>query len=193
VAGDSSMLMQIYRKTRRNITQDGLIVGSSRFLVSAMLDKIDFSRPLRILEIGSGRGAFTRKILQRMSAESVLDICEIQTEYNPWIEQIIAAHPGKQVNFYNCCVTEVLTTAEHYDIIISSLPLKNLESIDNKEFLYRVIGTIRFGLKAGGSYLQYQYFKSNKSDIENTFGKGMDEINFVPLNIPPAFVYNMTK
>jgi phospholipid N-methyltransferase len=193
VAGDSSMLMHIYRKTRRNITQDGLIVGSSRFLVSAMLDKIDFSRPLRILEIGSGRGAFTRKILERMSDGSVLDICEIQTEYNPWIERIIATYPGKQVNFHNCCVTQVLTTADHYDIIISSLPLKNLESIDNKEFLYRVIGTIRFGLKTGGSYLQYQYFKSNKSDIENTFGKGMDEINFVPLNIPPAFVYNMTK
>lgn len=187
------MLMHIYRKTRRNITQDGLIVGSSRFLVNAMLDKIDFSRPLRILEIGSGRGAFTRQILARMSEASVLDICEIQTEYNPWIEQIIAAHPGKQVNFHNCCVTQVLTTPDHYDIVISSLPLKNLESIDNKEFLYRVIGTIRFGLKAGGSYLQYQYFRSNKSDIEDTFGKGMDEINFVPLNIPPAFVYNMTK
>jgi phospholipid N-methyltransferase len=187
------MLMHIYRKTRRNITQDGLIVGSSRFLVNAMLDKIDFSQPLRILEIGSGRGAFTRQILQRMSPASVLDICEIQTEYNPWIERIIAAHPGRQVNFYNCCVTEVLTTPEHYDIIISSLPLKNLESIDNKEFLFRVIGTIRSGLRSGGSYLQYQYFKSNKLDIESTFGKDMDEINFVPLNIPPAFVYSMTK
>jgi phospholipid N-methyltransferase len=188
------MLMHIYKNTRRNIRQDGLIVGSSRFLVNAMLDKIDFEQPLSILEIGSGRGAFTRQLVSRMSDASVLDICEIQTNYNPWIQRIMAENPGKQVNFYNRCVTEVLTIPDHYDIILSSLPLKNLESINNnKDFLYRVIGTIKYGLKDGGSYLQYQYFKSNKSDIEQTFGKGMDNISFVPLNIPPAFVYSMTK
>jgi hypothetical protein len=42
-------------------------------------------------------------------------------------------------------------------------------------------------------YLQYQYFMSNKVDIERIFGKTMDEVNFVPLNILPAFVYSMTK
>jgi len=61
------MLVKIYRNIRRNITEDGLIVSSSGFLVKAMVGKIDFSRPLKILEIGSGRGAFTREIIRRMS------------------------------------------------------------------------------------------------------------------------------
>jgi phospholipid N-methyltransferase len=187
------MLMRIYRNTRRNITQDGLIVGSSRFLVNSMLEKIDFAQPLRILEIGSGRGAFTGQILQRMTPDSQLDICEIQTEYNVWIEQIIAAYPGRQVALRNCCVTQLLTLPDYYDVIVSSLPLKILEGINNKEFLYQVIDSIRFGLKPGGSYLQYQYFKSNKSDIEASFGKRMKAVNFVPLNVPPAFIYSMTK
>ena len=48
-------------------------------------------------------------------------------------------------------------------------------------------------LKVGGIYLQYQYFYSNKANIENIFGKKMNNISFVFLNILPAFVYSMTK
>ena len=44
------------------------------------------------LEIGSGRGAFTRELISRMSPDSQLDICEIKTEYNTWIEQLISAN-----------------------------------------------------------------------------------------------------
>ena len=188
------MLIRIYRNLKRNITEDGLIISSSPFLVKSMVGKIDFSKPLRILEIGSGRGAFTRELIQRMSADSQLDICEIKTEYNPWIEQLIAANPGKQISLHNCCVTQLLTEAERYDVILSSLPLKNFEDPGSQhEFLYRVIRAMRHGLKEGGTYLQYQYFKSNQSDIETVFGKKMDDVSFVPLNILPAFVYSMSK
>ena len=67
------MLIKLYRNIRRNIREDGLIVNSSGFLVNAMVGRIDFTRPLRILEIGSGRGAFTRELIGRMSTESELD------------------------------------------------------------------------------------------------------------------------
>ncbi|MDP2142090.1 MAG: methyltransferase domain-containing protein [Gammaproteobacteria bacterium] len=188
------MAINIYRKIKRNITEDGLIVSSSGFLVNTMVSKIDFSRPLRILEIGSGKGPFTREIIRRMSPESVLDVCEIKSEYNPWIERLMAANQDKRVTLHNGCVTELLTTADTYDVIVSSLPLKNFERMkDQNAFLYRIIEGFKFALKDGGIYLQYQYFRSNKSDIERVFGKEMDEIDFVPLNILPAFVYSMTK
>lgn len=188
------MLIKIYKNLKRNITEDGLIVSSSGFLVNSMVGKIDFSRPLRILEIGSGKGAFTREIIRRMSVNSELDVCEIKSDYNHWIEQMIADSPEKQVRLHNCCVTELLTEPDNYDVILSSLPLKNFAGMnDNNAFLNRVIEALRFGLKEGGIYLQYQYFRSNKSDIESIFGKSMDDIEFVPLNILPAFVYSMTK
>lgn len=188
------MLFKIYRNIRRNITEDGLIVSSSGFLVRRMVGKIEFSRPLRVLEIGSGRGAFTREIIQRMCHQSQLDVCEIKADYNPWIEQLMAGNPDKQVRLHNCCVTELLTEAGEYDVILSSLPLKNFESInDNNAFLYKIIATLKSGLRDGGIYLQYQYFRSNKADIESIFGKPMDNIDFVALNVLPAFVYSMTK
>lgn len=188
------MLIKIYKNLKRNIKEDGLIVSSSGFLVNSMVGKVDFSRPLRILEIGSGKGAFTREIIRRMSVNSELDVCEIKADYNHWIEQMIADSPEKQVRLHNCCVTELLTEPDNYDVILSSLPLKNFAGMnDNNAFLNRVIEALRFGLKEGGIYLQYQYFRSNKSDIESIFGKSMDDIEFVPLNILPAFVYSMTK
>jgi len=186
--------INIYRKIKRNISEDGLIVSSSGFLVKNMMGKIDFSRPLQILEIGSGKGPFTRELIRRMCRDSELDVCEIKTEYNPWIERLITANPGKRVILHNDCVTRLLMTPEKYDVIVSSLPLKNFTRMnDQNAFLYQVIEGFKFALKEGGTYLQYQYFRSNKADIECVFGKAMDDIDFVPLNILPAFVYSMTK
>lgn len=188
------MVINLYRKIKRSIQEDGLIVSSSGFLVRSMVGRIDFDRPLRILEIGSGKGPFTREIIRRMSPDSQLDVCEIKTEYNLWIEELIARNPDKHVTLYNGCVTELLHQPAHYDVIVSSLPLKNFERMnDQNAFLNRVIEGFRFALKDGGIYLQYQYFLSNKADIERIFGKRMDEVDFVPLNILPAFVYSMTK
>lgn len=188
------MLIKFYNNIKRNITEDGLIVSSSGFLVSAMIGKIDFSRPLKILEIGSGKGAFTSELISRISRESELDVCEIKSEYNPHIHQIIASHPSKNVRLHNCCVTSLLAEPESYDVILSSLPLKNFECAnDGNAFLNQVLTGFRHSLKANGIYLQYQYFKSNKSDIETIFERKMDAVDFVPLNILPAFVYSMTK
>ncbi|MCH8551915.1 MAG: methyltransferase [Natronospirillum sp.] len=184
------MLLNLYR----NITEDGLIVSSSGFLVNNLVSKIEFTQPLKILEIGSGRGAFTREIIRRMCDRSELDICEIKADYNACVEPIIADHPCKTIRLHNSCILEFLTTPESYDVIVSSLPLKNFESQkDNNAFLHTVISAVKFSLKDGGRYLQYQYFKSNQSDIEAIFGKPMNHVDFVPLNILPAFVYNMTK
>lgn len=188
------MIIGLYRRLKRNIDEDGLIVSSSGFLVNSMLSRVDFSTPLKILEIGSGRGAFTREILRRMAPGSTLDICEIKSEYNPCIERLIECHPEHPARLHNECVTRFLAVNGEYDVIISSLPLKNFERMkDGDMFLENVLQAFHTGLKEGGHYLQYQYFRSNLTDIERAFGKTMDAVTFVPLNILPAFVYHMTK
>lgn len=186
--------INLYRRIRKNILEDGLVMSSSVFLVNEMIGKIEFSRDIRILEIGSGKGVFTRKIAEKMSANSELDVLEIKSEYNPYIEQIISKNWPKKISLINGCVTQLLDSGEKYDVILSSLPLKNFESATgNNAFLYKVIRTFESNLKVGGIYLQYQYFRSNKSDIESIFGKKMNDVDFVFLNILPAFVYSITK
>lgn len=171
-----------------------MIASSSGFLVRAMLNKIDFSRPLKILESGSGRGVFTVEIVNRLCNGSELHISEIKDEYNNYIQPLIDAHPEKNISLYNGCVTEFLETNAEYDVIISSLPLHTFTRLhDDKTFLNRVIEGYNACLKDGGTYLQYQYSLNNKSDIERVFGKEMDDISFVPFNILPAFIYNIRK
>ena len=188
------MPFNIYRKIIRNIKEDGMVVSSSGYLVRTLVGKIDFSNPLRILEIGSGKGVFTREIINRMHPESELHVSDIKREYNPWIERMIAENPTRSISLFNECVIQMLKAPESYDVIVSSLPLKNFECReDQNAFLTKVIEGFKHSLKVGGMYLQYQYFLSNKDDIEKIFGKTMDEISFVPLNILPAFVYSMTK
>ncbi|MEX0618176.1 MAG: hypothetical protein WDZ76_11365 [Pseudohongiellaceae bacterium] len=188
------MPVKLYQRLRRNISEDGLIMSSSVFLVNAMIRRIDFHRDLRILEIGSGRGVFTKKLAAKMSAGSQLDVCEIKQVYNPYIEAIIRNHSDKKITLSNDCITQLADSTEKYDVILSSLPLKNFASReDNNAFLYKVIRGFESNLKTGGIYLQYQYFRSNKADIENIFGKKMNDISFVFLNVLPAFVYSITK
>lgn len=188
------MLLKLYQKIRRNIREDGLIVDSSPFLVHAMVRHIDFDKPIRVLEIGSGRGAFTSQLIERLNPQSHLDICEIKQEYNPYIESLIQHHPDKSVTLHNCCVTTLLSRANHYDFVLSSLPLKNFEDSQSKNaFLNRIIHGVQYSLVDNGTYLQYQYFRSNQKDIERIFGKAMDGVSFIPLNILPAFVYQIRK
>ena len=187
-------MLGLYRKAKNNITEDGLIVRSSRFLVREMMQRIDFSRDLHILEIGSGKGVFTRQLAERMTPDSRLDVCEVNTSYNPWIQEIIENFSGKQIALYNQCITEYWQTPRQYDVILSSLPLKNFAGRnDNKAFLQQVVSGFESNLKPGGKFLQYQYFRSNYKDIEAAFGKKMNETSFVLLNVLPAFVYSMTK
>lgn len=188
------MLIRTWNTVRRNIREDGLVVSSSGFLVRAMLNRIDFSRPLKILETGSGRGVFTREIVNRLADGSELHVSEIKEEYNCWIEPLIAANPDKRIVLCNGCITELLSEQAGYDVVISSLPLQSFTRLPNgRAFLYDVIEGFRACLKDGGTYLQYQYFLGNRDDIERVFGKAMDHVGFVPLNILPAFVYDMKK
>ena len=187
------MPFNIYRKIIRNIKEDGMVVSSSGYLVRTMVGKIDFSHPQRILEVGSGKGVFTREIINRMHPESELHVSDIKRGYNPWIKRMITENPARSITLYNECVTQMLQHPEYYDVIVSSLPLKNFECReDSNAFLHKVIECLKYSLKVGGMYLQYQYFLSNKDDIEKIFGKTMDEISFVPLNLLPAFIYSMT-
>jgi phospholipid N-methyltransferase len=186
--------INLYSKIKSKIFEEGLVIDSSSFLVKEMVQRIDFSQDLHILEIGSGKGVFTKQIAEKMSSNSQLDVCEIKPEFNPYIEKIAAANIHKKISVYNDCVTELWESPIQYDAILSSLPLENFDrKADNNAFLFKVIQGFESNLKVGGLYLQYQYFCSNKSNIENIFGKKMNNISFVALNVLPAFVYSMTK
>ena len=75
------------------------------------------------------------------------------------------------------------------DYIISSLPLASSRNLE-----YQIIKTAHENLKENGKYIQYQY----AHNMLKSLGKLKKifkyvEVKFVPLNIPPAFVYICKK
>ena len=187
------MKINIYGIIKKNIVENGLFIQSWIFLVNKIIKKIDFKKDISILEIGSGKGCFTKKIIKKMSKNSSLDIFEIKKEYNKHILKNIK-NKNANISIYNNCISrlENITNYKKYDYIISSLPLRNFEIFfKNEKMLKNILKQIKNSLKKNGTYIQYQYSKNNKKDIEEIFQKSLDEIDFEFFNIPPAFIYTI--
>ena len=163
----------------------GAVAPSSRFLVNSMCNKIDFKNAKCIVELGPGTGVFTSEILKRANANCKIILVELnQTFYEILVDKfkddrlIILNRSADEIE--DILIEHGFETA---DAVLSSLPLTVIPEIIKKRI---VLGSYNV-LKEGGVYVQYQYSLNAKKLLELKYGKL--KINFVPINIPPAFVY----
>ena len=93
-------------------------------LVEWMLESIDRSQPLRILDIGTGSGCMPITLsLQIPSAEiHAVDISEKALE----LARENAQRLGAEVRFFNLDILTVESLAEDYDVIVSNPPYVRL-------------------------------------------------------------------
>lgn len=169
--------------------QVGAVAPSSKFLVRSMCNKINFEEADVILELGPGTGVFTHEILKRAKKDAKIILMELNEEFyhlliktfdDPRIEILLQSADEIQ---------EVLNerNIEKVDAILSSLPL----TVIPKEIKAKIVSSSFEALKNNGVYVQYQYSLNAKKLLKSTFGKL--DIGFVPLNVPPAFVYTAIK
>jgi phospholipid N-methyltransferase len=167
----------------------GSITPSSRFLASKMLDKIDFSKQKVIVELGPGTGVFTRKIIARLPDSALLLVFELNEVF---CEKLKLEFDQKNVQIIHDSADQIEVYLRKYgyesaDVIISSLPLANIDTSIREN----IVQSSSKVLKLGGNFIQFQYSLQSKSLLKNNFNKV--EIGFTALNIPPAFVYTCTK
>ena len=93
-------------------------------LVAWMLESIDRSQPLRILDIGTGSGCMPITLsLQIPSAEiHAVDISEKALE----LARENAQRLGAEVRFFNLDILTVESLAKNYDVIVSNPPYVRL-------------------------------------------------------------------
>jgi phospholipid N-methyltransferase len=80
----------------------------------------------------------------------------------------------------------------HYDLdsvdcIISAIPFVNL----TEELSFKILNNAKKVLKSNGTFIQMHYSLLERKMYKSIFGNL--QINFEPLNIPPAFVFVCTK
>ena len=163
----------------------GAVAPSSRFLRKKMLKHIDFEKATVIVELGSGTGAFTFEILEKLAPDGKLIVFETNKQFYETLAKKINDERFVFVNQSAEKLPEILKEQglDKVDYIISSLPLAILpDKVKNN-----ILSGIKKSLKAEGLFIQFQYSLNAKKLLRNNFENV--SLDFTAINIPPAFVY----
>jgi len=180
--------LDFFKEGIRNIRTTGTITRSSRFLCREMIRPVNFEKAKIIVELGAGDGVITRHILDRMSADAKLISFEVNDKFCEILRNIrdprlvvvedSAEHISSQLEEHGF---------DHADYIVSALPFLSLP----KELGTDILRKSAAALRPGGVFTQMQYSLLIRHLYESIFDKVT--IRFVPLNVPPAFVFSCKK
>jgi len=202
--------LEFLRQYRRRFETTGAIAPSSRFLARALTRPLQrHPGPARILEVGPGTGAVTRRIVRMMKPGDRLDLVELNETFVTVLRHKFAADPifrrvADRTRVHQCPIQDYSDGAP-YDYIVSGLPFNNFPPV-----LVREIFESLFRLLAPGgtlSYFEYMYMRplrrmvSNSdgrrrlSDLELVLREYLDSRrirrDWVFVNVPPAWVQHL--
>ncbi len=178
------------RQFVKNKKMIGAILPSSYFLRKKILQKIE-QKDLNIVEFGPGTGAFTFKILKKISQKSNFLVFELNEHFYKKLQKKIKDPRVKLINDSAENIKNHLNefNLEHVDIIVSSLPIANFSSELRDSILKKSFDC----LINNGLYIQYQYSKNALEEIQAIYLIKNVNTEFVFINIPPAWVYTCKK
>ena len=158
----------------RNYRQTGAVAPSSRALACSMVSKLSqFKGPRRILEVGSGTGAFTRHILEQMTPGDRLDAVEINAPFADTLDSTIlephrAANPEHVVRVHACAIEDAALEGP-YHVVVCGLPFNNFPL----EMTRRIFSIMLGSMEPGGwlSYFEYLAMRPLKAPFVGRIGR----------------------
>jgi phosphatidylethanolamine/phosphatidyl-N-methylethanolamine N-methyltransferase len=211
MAGRLAESALFFREFVRNYHTTGAILPSGRFLAASLSRFIanHSPGPKRILEVGPGTGAVTRRIIDRMGPDDRLDLVELNGAFVERLNHRFQAEPAFRAMADRArvlhCPVEALPPGQGYDVIVSGLPLNNFAVADVERLLSAMTGR----LAAGGtlSFFEYMAVRPARSLISGRgerarlrgIGLAMRAVldpheirrDAVLLNVPPAWVHHL--
>lgn len=175
--------IEFFRESIRNLKTVGTFTRSSRFLCKGLIKHVDFGDAKVIVELGAGDGVITKHILKAMSQDCKLMVFEVNEKFSKILHNIqddrliVIQDSAEHLEKYM-----VENDFQFIDYVISAIPFV----IVPKDIANNILNVCKRYLKQGGLFVQVHYSLMAKKLYENAFGNV--DINFVPLNIPPAFV-----
>ena len=165
------------------------VTPTSLHCVKKVCTNIDFKKDFTLVEYGPGDGVFSKYLLTKMTPASKLILIELNRDFT---EQLKTSLRDPRVEIHNTRagdVESVLHPEEigKIDYVLSGIPFSFLK----KDRKHAVLQATKNILKDGGLFLAYQTSGHLKKPVMDVFGNY--ETDFVPLNIPPYFVYKVYK
>ncbi|WP_165866045.1 class I SAM-dependent methyltransferase [Lucifera butyrica] len=155
-------------------------------MTKKMLATLPWDKIETIAELGAGTGVFTNFI-----AQNKREACRVLI-----IEQDLEMREALQTKFssfyYGTNAEKLDVLLQRYDLpqvncIVSGLPFATFSVTLRNE----IMEAINRSLKPGGIFVAFQYSLQMRKVLKQHFSE--IEIEFVPLNLPPAFVYRCQK
>ena len=163
----------------------GAIVPSSKYLTKEIIKKIDFKNSKNIVELGPGLGTFTKAILEKASDDSRIICFEVNKKF---CDHIIKKFADERLIVINIGADKIRKNLKNFgikkaDCIVSGLPFRNFSKVKQKKILTEV----KKAMNPKSRFILFQY----TNGIRKTLYSYFNEVSrvFVPINIPPAFVF----
>jgi phosphatidylethanolamine/phosphatidyl-N-methylethanolamine N-methyltransferase len=203
---------EFLKQFRERFETTGAIAPSGRFLARAMTGPMARrERPSRVLEIGPGTGAVTRRIVRLLKPEDRFDLVEVNPTFAAMLRQRFEQDPtyrqaAERSAVHECPIQE-FAFDQPYDVIISGLPLNNFPA----DLVRQIFDTYIKLLAPGGtlSYFEYMYVRPMRRLVAGSDEKArlteLDRIadeylsryrihrSWVFVNVPPAWVQHLRK
>lgn len=180
--------IEFFKQSVKNLKTVGTLTRSSKFVCKEMISHVDFANAKVIIEMGAGDGVITKHILGAMRPDAKLlsfevnsAFCEVLREIKD--DRLIVVEDSAEL------IPDYLKKhdLDQPDFIISAIPFVAMPD----DLSYKIVEICRDNLKPGGNYIQIHYSLLLKKMYNKVFGNV--DVNFVPLNIPPAFVLVSSK
>ena len=179
---DSLLILSNFIK---NPKETGAVAPSSKFLTKEIIKKINFKTSKNIVELGPGLGTFTKPILKKANPDAKLFCFEVNEKFCSYLtknivdERMTIIRAGAEninKNLKKFKIKEV-------DCIVSGLPFLNFPEHQKR----KILDEVKKSLSDNGRFVLFQYTNGLGKLLESYFSKVSR--TFVPINMPPAFVY----
>jgi phospholipid N-methyltransferase len=162
----------------------GSVIPSSRFLIDAVLEPIDWERTRVLVEYGPGVGTITGEILKRMRADTKLIIIEMNKEFVRFLREAFNDPRLVVIEGSAADVRQVL--AEHgfanADYIISGIPLGSMPLAVRG----RIVSETKEALAPAGAFIVYQFTSRVLPELQRVFEvvkRGREWLNVLPAHL----------
>ncbi|KOS04104.1 class I SAM-dependent methyltransferase [Paenibacillus polymyxa] len=157
-----------------------------RFLAKNMIESIPWSEVHAVAELGAGTGAITQYIPYAAEFQPKVLLFEkdqsMQQSLKRRFPNYLCYSDSRELQ-----LAMKNAQIEQLDCIISGLPFFNFPQAMRNQ----IVEQIHLSLRDGGMFVAFQYSKQMKQQLGEWFD--IEEIKFVPMNVPPAFVYVCRK
>lgn len=167
----------------KNMKTVGAVTRSSKFLCRKSISFIDFAEAKVIVELGGGDGVVTKHLLNKMRPDAKLLVFEIMPNLAKLLREI---KDDRLVVIEDSAIHLAKYLAEHntkkVKYISSAIPFVMFP----EEEALAIIQVCHDNMEVGGVYMQIHYSLIAKKLYKKVFGNV--DTNFVPINVPPAWV-----